>query len=268
MLSRIDTTHDLVEIDPAEVSVSRISVGELFSLVKDISKATTRPAPGRKFAFAVWHKNQLIGVMGFSSPVINLGVRDEHLKFPKDPSEKGSVLRNYVDMSTCVGLQPLSWYWNIGKLIAMLGVSSAVSAYYQHQYGDNLVGVTTTSLNGRGSQYNRVYKFLGYTKGYGHEHVSEDEYQRMLQWMRDNDVEIPSSSFGSGSNPRMRRIAAYNKANGIKSNMKHGKKRGVYYHPCENKSVENIVYYWYNRWGKPRYERTKYEEPPYRSGLD
>jgi len=36
----------------------------------------------------------------------------------------------------------------------------------------------------------------------------------------------------------------------------------------ENKSVENIVYYWYNRWGKPRYERTKYEEPPYRSGLD
>ena len=268
MLSHIDTTHDLVEIEPAEVSVSRISVGELFSMIKDISKATTRPAPGRKFAFAVWHKTQLIGVMGFSSPVINLGVRDEHLKFPKDPSEKGSALRNYVDMSTCVGLQPLSWYWNIGKLIAMLGVSSSVSAYYQHQYGDDLVGVTTTSLNGRGSQYNRVYKFLGYTKGYGHEHVSEDDYQRMLQWMRDNDVEIPSSSFGSGSNPRMRRIAAYNKANGIKSNMKHGKKRGVYYHPCEYKSVEHIVHQWYNRWGKPRYERTKHEEPPYRSGLD
>ena len=268
MISVIRKTHDLVEIEPAEVSVSRISVGELFSLIKDLSKATTRPAPGRKFAFAVWHKTQLIGVMGFSSPVINLGVRDEHLNFPKDPSEKGGVLRNYVDMSTCVGIQPLAWHWNIGKLIAMLGVSSAVSAYYQHQYSDNLVGVTTTSLNGRGSQYNRVYKFLGYTKGYGHEHVSDEQYQDMLQWMRDNDVEIPSSRFGAGSNPRMRRIAAYNKARGIKSSMKHGKRRGVYYMACSGESVESITERWYNRWGKPRYERTKDQKPPYNTGLD
>jgi hypothetical protein len=100
LITQINYTHPLVEINPAEISMSRISVGELFSMLKHLSKATTRPAPGRKFAFAVWHKDELIGVMGFSSPVINLGVRDEHLKFPKDPSEKGSVLRNYVDMST------------------------------------------------------------------------------------------------------------------------------------------------------------------------
>jgi len=268
VISPITTTHNLVQIDPTEISVSRISVGQLFSMIKDLSKAKTRPAPGRKFCFAIWHKDLLIGVMGFSSPVINLGVRDEHLNMPKNPSEKGKVLRSYVDMSTCVGLQPLSWHWNIGKLIAMLGVSSAVSSYYQHQYRDDLVGVTTTSLSGRGSQYNRLYKFLGYTKGYGHEHVSDEEYQRMMQWMRDNDIEIPSCNFGAGSNPRMRRIAAYNKANGIKSPMKHGKKRGVYYMACSNESVESICERWYNRWGKSRYERTKDQTPPYLNGTD
>jgi len=268
LITQINYTHPLVEIDPAEISMSRISVGELFSMLKHLSKATTRPAPGRKFAFAVWHKDELIGVMGFSSPVINLSVRDNYLNFPSDPSERGFALKQYVDLSTCVGVQPISWYWNIGKLIAMLAVSSPVSAYYQYQYADSLVGVTTTSLNGRGSQYNRIYKFLGYTKGYGHEHVSDEEYQNMLQWMRDNNIEIPSSSFGSGSNPRMRRIAAYNKARGIKTNLKHGKQRGVYYSPCEGKSVEHVVDAWYNRWGKPRYERTLNQEPPYNTGLE
>ena len=113
MLSRIDTTHDLVEIEPAEVSVSRISVGELFSLVKDISKATTRPAPGRKFAFAVWHKNQLIGVMGFSSPVINLGVRDEHLSFQRI-HQKRAV--SCVTMLTCQHAWDCSLSLGIGTL--------------------------------------------------------------------------------------------------------------------------------------------------------
>lgn len=268
MISSISYTHELVDINPSLIEISRISTGELFSIVKNISKATTRPAPGRTFGFAVWHDTSLLGVMGFSSPVINLGVRDEYLEFSKNPSQKGYTLKKYMDMSTCVGLQPISWHWNIGKLIAMLATSSQVSMYYKHQYGDELRGITTTSLNGRGSQYNRVYKFLGYTKGYGHEHISEEKYQEMLQWMKDNDIEIPSCAFGAGSNPRMRRIAAYNKAKGIKASMKHGKKRGVYFSPCSNKSVDELAENWYNRWGKPRYERTKDKTAPYSSGLE
>jgi hypothetical protein len=268
VVNNISYTHGLIELDPHLIDISKISTGDLFGIVKHVSKATTRPAPGRTFGFAVWHDDSLLGVMGFSSPVINLGVRDQYLEFPKDPSEKGYVLKQYLDMSTCVGLQPISWHWNVGKLISMLATSSKVSSFYKHQYKDDLKGITTTSLNGRGAQYNRVYKFLGYTKGYGHEHISEEEYKKMIQWMRENDVEIPSCAFGAGSNPRMRRIAAYNKANGIKNSMMHGKKRGVYYSPSTDKSVDEIVQLWYNRWGKPRYERTKDKQAPYANGLE
>ena len=268
MVNQITYTQDVLEIDPNQITISKIPVSDLYDILKHTSKATTRPAPGRKFGYAVWHDEALIGVMGISSPVINLGVRDDYLNFPKDPSEKGTVLRNYVDLSTCVGLQPISWYWNIGKLIAMLATSRTVSEQYRNHYGDELKGIVTTSINGKGVQYNRVYKFLGYTKGYGHEHISDKQYHEMLDWMRNNNVEIPSSRFGAGSNPRMRRIAAYNKAKGIKSSMNHGKKRGVYYSPCTNEPIEKIVKKWYDRWGKPRYERVKENKPPYKNGLE
>ena len=226
MVSQITYTQDVLEIDPNEITISKIPISDLYKILKHTSKATTRPAPGRKFGYAVWHDTSLIGFMGISSPVINLSVRDNYLNFPKDPSEKGSVLRNYVDLSTCVGLQPISWYWNIGKLLAMLATSKTISDQYKNHYKDELKGIITTCINGRGTQYNRVYKFLGYTKGYGHEHISDEEYSNMIDWMKANNVDVPSCRFGAGSNARMRRIAAYNKAKGIKASMNHGKKRG------------------------------------------
>ena len=268
MVSQITYTQDVLEIDPNEITISKIPISDLYKILKHISKATTRPAPGRKFGYAVWHDTSLIGLMGISSPVINLSVRDNYLNFPKDPSEKGSILRNYVDLSTCVGLQPISWYWNIGKLLAMLATSKTISDQYKNHYKDELKGIITTCINGRGTQYNRVYKFLGYTKGYGHEHISDEEYSKMIDWMKANNVDVPSCRFGAGSNARMRRIAAYNKAKGIKASMNHGKKRGVYYSPCTNESVEKIVKKWYDRWGKPRYERVKDKLPPYKNGLE
>ena len=45
-------------------------------------------------------------------------------------------------------------------------------------------------------------------------------------------------------------------------------KRGVYFSPCSNKSVDELAENWYNRWGKPRYERTKDKTAPYSSGLE
>jgi len=268
MISPINFTHDLIELNPAKISMSLIPMGEVVKIQKQISKAIWRPAPGRKFAFIVWHDSNVIGLMAFSSPVINLGVRDEYLNLPKDMSDKGKELRHYVDMSGCIGLQPLAWYWNLGKLVASLAASQSVTEQYRARYGDELKGIVTTSLYGRGTQYNRVYRFLGYTKGYGHEHISDEEYKRMLEWMKQNDVPIPSCRFGAGSNPRMRRIAAHNKARGITGGLKHGKKRGVYYSPCTGKSVEEVIDIWYNRWGRPRYERVKDKEPPYVTGLE
>lgn len=260
-----DVTHELVSIDPARVSLDRISQRAMVDMQARASKAIWRPAPGRKNSYAVRHDGRVIGLMFLASPVINLGARDEFLKLPKE--RKGFALRRVADMSVCVGLQPLAWHWNLGKLVAILASSDEIAAEHEARYGDPLEWITTTSLYGRGAQYNRVYKFLGYTKGYGHAHISDDEYHRMLDHMRAEGIAVPSSSFGAGSNPRMRRIAAYYRATGQKVNLLHGQKRGVYITPAAQGTVAELAAAWHARWGLPRYERTKSQQPPYADGL-
>jgi len=253
--------------DHRSIRIEPIDVGRAIRYQAMMSKAIWRPAPGRKLAFLVHANIGIIGQVFLASPVINLGVRDAYLDLPKDAKARGAALRSYCDLSVCVSAQPFGWHWNGGKLMALL--ATTLGDYWLERYGDELLGVCTTSLWGRGSQYNRVYKFLGYTKGYGHQHITDAEYQQMLEWMRANNVPIPSCKFGEGSNPRMRRIAAYRKASGDKAvTLVHGQKRGVYYHAAVDPSRRGeVIERWHERWGAPRYERTKHQEPPYSDGL-
>lgn len=258
---------DPQSIDPTRIQVVQVDTSKMVEYQKKMSKATWRPSPGRKLAFLVFHDYDLLGLIFLASPVINMGERDKALNLSKDSKIKGKELRHIADISVCVASQPFGWRWNGGKLIAML--ATTLGDFWKQRYNDELKYLVTTSLWGKGTQYNRIYKFIGYTKGYGHEHISDEEYQGMLKWMRDNDVEIPSCSWEDGSNPRMRRISAYRKASGNKKvALKHDKIRGIYIHeavPSEKR--QEVINEWYKRWGYPRYERKRNETPPYTDGL-
>ena len=267
-LFEIETANiNITQLDTKKIRVEQFTSGEIQKIQPKISKAIWRPAPGRKLGFLVFYGNDLLGAAFLASPVINLGARDSALNLPKNSSDKGKELRHYADLSVCVATQPFGWYWNGGKLIAL--IATTLGDFWFERYGDELKGIVTTSLWGKGSQYNRVYKFLGYTKGYGHEHITDEEYKKMMTWLKENDYAVPSSSFGAGSNPRMRRIMAYKKASGIKTiNLVHGNKRGVYYHVANKpEDRQKVIDFWYERWGKPRFDRTKDLQPPYLSGL-
>lgn len=261
-------TQPLIEIIPDKITIEQESISTLTCLQAQTSKAIWRPAPGRKMGFVVLYAEQLLlGIVFLASPVITLGVRDQYLKLSSNPSERGKQLRNYMDMSVCVGLQPNAWHWNIGKLCALL--ATTLTDEVQNKYGDQFLGVITTSLFGRSSQYNRIYKFLGYTKGFGHEHISDERYRGMLNWLIENGYEVPSCKFGAGANPRMRRIQSYIKYSGEKINLEHGNKRGVYYHQAiPTNERQDTVKQWFTRWGLPRYVSTRDKEPPYRSGKE
>jgi len=258
----------LFEIDPHKISVEQIDVGTFTKYQKLMSKAIWRPAPGRKLAFLVTHEQNLLGILFLASPVIRLSVRDEFLGIDKE-KHKGTTLRSYMDISQCVGAQPISWHWNVGKLLAMIAYT--LTDFVEKRYPDDkLIGLVTSGLNGKASQYNRIYKFLGYTKGYGHEHITDEQYTDMLDWMAEHNVNIPSCRMDNGSNFRMRRIAAYRKASGDKSiTLVHGKKRGVYYHDAVDSSLrQSVIDEWYSRWGLPRYLAKHSEVPPYTSGVE
>jgi hypothetical protein len=254
-------------LDPSKIRVVQIDAGKMIKFQKNMSKAIWRPAPGRKLAFMVMHETSLLGLIFLASPVINMTDRDNALGLSKDKKLKGKQLRNIADVSVCVPSQPFGWRWNGGKLMAM--IATTLGDYWEDRYGDKLEHVVTTSLWGKGSQYNRVYKFVGYTKGNGHEHIPDEEYKKMLEWMRNNNVEIPSCRFGAGPNPKMRRIAAYRKASGDKTvHLKHNKIRGIYVHPAIDPADRlQVIENWYQRWGKPRFDKKKNDIPPYTNGL-
>jgi hypothetical protein len=258
----------LFEIDPAKIWVEQVDSGKLAFYQKQMSKAVWRPAPGRKLGFLVKHGETLIGLIFLASPVINLTERDKRLNMPKDPKQKGKALRSVMDISVCVSAQPIGWHYNLGKLCAM--IAPTLGDFFTTRYNEDLQHLVTTSLWGRGTQYNRVFEFLGYTKGHGHEHITDDKYHAMMQWLRDNGHEVPSCKFGAGSNPRMRRISAYRKASGDKTvTLVHGNKRGIYYHPALSPDQrKDVILKWHSRWGKPRYLKTKDLAPPYSNGLE
>jgi hypothetical protein len=257
-----------IKINPYEIRVEQVSAGQIEKMQPLMSKANWRPAPGRKLGFQIMFKNHLLGIAFLASPVINLGPRDIYLNLPKNKSEKGKELRHFADLSVCVPAQPFGWHWNGGKLIAML--STTFGDFWTDRYGDELKGICTTSLWGKSTQYNRIFKLIGYTQGFGHEHITDERYEFMMNWLKENGHEIPSSKFGAGSNPRMRRIAAYKKASGDKTfTMKHGNKRGIYYHPSVNPDLRmKIILNWHDRWGLPRFNRTQNQIPPYNNGLE
>jgi hypothetical protein len=237
-----------------------------------MSKARWRAAPGRKLSFLVTHGDQLLGLICLVSPMLNITCLNDYLGLADTTkAERGFAFREHMMMSVCVGAQPISWYWNVGKLCAL--IAPTLGDCIEQRYSDDeFKGVITTSLNGRGSQYNRIYEWVGLTEGYGHEHIDDARYQAMLAEMQAEGVDIPSCKFGSGSNARMRRIQAYAKAfperAGDVARMKHGIRRGVYYHDAVDPATrQDVIQHWYDRWGRPRYERKKDETAPYQSGL-
>jgi hypothetical protein len=252
-------------INPNKIEVFQVPINVLAKYQKQMSRAPWKPCPARKLGFLVTHEDVLLGIIALTSPVIRLTARDNFL-FPCAPFsfDYGRALRSYMDLSVCVAAQPIGWHWNIGKLLAMIAptLKTEVESVYP---SDEFKGVITTGFWGKSSQYNRIYKFLGYTEGHGHEHISEADYRDMVRVLKACHT-LPSCKWDAGSNPKMRRIAAYKKLTGDRfTTLFHGHRRGVYY--SSTVSVPPIQT-WYERWGLPRYERTKNIRAPYQNGTE
>jgi len=108
-----------------------------------------------------------LGIMSLSSDAYNFEVRDKYIGWNNE--NKKENLKNIMNMSTCVSLQPFGFNFNGGKLLASLAFSKEVLNYFKEKYDyDDLLGITTTSLYGKSIQYDRLnnLKYLGNTKGH------------------------------------------------------------------------------------------------------
>lgn len=250
-------------LDPEAITLREIPSSTMVHMQRSLSRAVWKPR-FRNLSFVLEHDDVIIALLCLSSPVLNrMPPRDDYLGLPTDDTARGKALREYAELSVCVGVQPLAWYWNIGKLAAL--VATTLGDFWERSYGDPMLGVTTTSLWGKGAQYNRIYKHLGYTKGNGTVHVPDYVFAAMRARLT-ADGKLPD--FGpSNTNVRPKLISAYSRHYGSKIRSFHGDQRAIYYHPAIDPSERReVIAGWFDRWGLPRYERVKDQEPPYADG--
>ena len=102
------TSPDRIDFDPSKVKVTQVDMGTMAKMQRQVQKNQWRPSTGRKIGFFVHHEHILLGIIVLAGPVINLTVRDEYLGLNDRPEgvKKGTLLREYADMSVCAATQP------------------------------------------------------------------------------------------------------------------------------------------------------------------
>jgi len=134
-----------------------------------------------------------LGTICLSSDFLDLTPRDKYIGWERGPKTQGRMINYTAVGSTIVPLQPLGYNYVGGKLLALLCLSDEVQAQWKNQYGDVLVGVTTTSLYGKNklgglSQYDRLthWKKMGYSAGSVAYEVTKPTVRLMHKWLAKN----------------------------------------------------------------------------------
>lgn len=134
-----------------------------------------------------------LGVICISSDFLDLTPRDQFIGWPKDIKTTGNMINHTAIGSTIVPLQPLGFNYMGGKLLALLCLSDTVQEDWKRQYGDILVGVTTTSLYGNTksnglSQYDGLehWQKMGFSSGSVAFDPNRDLLNRIYDWVKEN----------------------------------------------------------------------------------
>jgi hypothetical protein len=202
--------------------------------------------------------DKYIGIMCLSSDVYNLGERDAYIKKTANGITNKEYLKNIMNLSCCVPLQPFGFNTTGGKLLASLAFSKEIFDYYFLKYKEPLLAIITTSINGKSIQYDRLrcLKLIGYTKGYGSVNIPDNLYKVCQEYNNIWKV-VPKSN----------RIDRFNFLKNLLSHLglsqnilQHNNKRGIYfgylfsskltqtYDINELKNANDIFLSWKTRW--------------------
>jgi hypothetical protein len=280
------------ELNPAKIqpSLKLVEAGtiweELFKVTRHTWSIPYTKGYGRRIRFVVYdeYHEAVIGILGFQSPPADLACRDVLFKYPKE--KKMELINRTMDVYTIGAIPP---YSNIlgGKLVAGLVCSEDVRRAYWKLYAGKrtimedssieqpLVAVTTTSVFGRSSIYNRLkYKNrllaepIGYTKGFGTIHL-EQLYQDVKRLLISELGDCTTGGYGNGPKIRWQNFARALSILGLPSTyFEHGMQREVFLFRFVDDlgkgmsggefgapfilSVSEYAEHWKERWAIPR----------------
>ena len=196
---------------------------------------------GRNLNFIVRDKatKKYLGVICISSDFLDLTPRDSYIGWDRERKTKKMINHTAIG-STIVPLQPLGYNYTGGKLLALLCLSDKVQETWKKEYGDTMVGVTTTSLYGSFSQYQNLkyWKKRGHSAGSVSYEATKPTIQMLRKWIMENHTrkyfEWYSATKPTGQ-PYKRdhrnrsHTFAYSKLNIPKELTKSDHSRGIYF---------------------------------------
>ncbi len=212
-----------------------------------VSSAVYNPTPGRWIKFLVVDDSQsnkpVLGIGAISGDFPALERRDEFIGWSKEQREKkrseGGKLSHIAVASTIVPTRIFGPNFNGGKLIAALTTSQPIRDEWKSCYKDTLVGMTTTSLFGVPSIYDRIqeWKRLGLTTGRVPIQPKLEIYRRWLEFLKDSRkyefkqmMKQDDDVSGPVTNYKTKVLTMIYKAAGLNlGDFMHRHERGIYF---------------------------------------
>jgi hypothetical protein len=235
--------------------------------------------------------NKFLGILEIGCDIYNCIARDDYigwnLKNKKELVKINDIdyknrLSFIVNITCCIGLQPMSYNLNIGKLLVMTIFSKEVLEYFNKKRGHYYAGVSTFGIYGKSVQYDRLkeIKYIGETKGNGTCDVPIFIYENIKNFIKKyypNEY-VKRSNMGS-SKMRILQFGLNLLGLNEKDILFHGKKRGIYFGYTSNESKDffngivnkfelsntikpfnEIVIFWKNRWANQRYKNLLFNQ--------
>ncbi len=242
--------NESMELNPENIIPELINVDSKHPLWKEwraiadnVASFEFRRSAGRNCYFLVKNKydGKNLGALCVGADFISLGARDEHIEW--NIGQRKLLNRHIANIALCVPTRNFGYKLSGGKLLTLLAASDIVADVWKNKYGDDLVGLTVTSLYGKSVQYNRLkhFKYLGKTKGQGTCQIPDDVYRACRELVEENEGKILGGRFTKGKNSRINIVRKACKYLGIDAKIltTHGRQRGIYW--CDRGNTSDFL---------------------------
>jgi hypothetical protein len=252
-----ETNDSYLDLQPELIYTKDEELSETWNCIRTFTstmKNNSNIGRGMNYIVVDRKTNKYLGVICISSDFLDLTPRDKYIGWEREKKTQGRMINYTAIGSTIVPLQPLGYNLVGGKLLALLCLSDEVQYQWKKQYGDVLVGVTTTSLYGKNkmgglSQYDNLkhWKKMGFSSGSVSYETTKPTVNALRDWLKKNHTRRYFEWY-QAKNPRGQPHKrdhknrsynfAYSKLNIPKELIRSEHQRGIYFSPLYDNTNE------------------------------
>lgn len=252
-----ESVDDYLKLEPVLIYTKEAELSETWNGIRTFTSTMKNNSNiGRNLNYIVQDNRtgKYLGVMCISSDFLDLTPRDKYIGWEREKKTQGRMINYTAIGSTIVPLQPLGYNYVGGKLLALMCLTDKVQQDWKEQYGDVLVGVTTTSLYGKNkagglSQYDNLkhWKKMGFSSGSVSYETTRPTVNIIRDWLKKNHTrkyfewyvaKKPSGQPYKRDHKNRSYTFTYSKLGIPKELIRSEHQRGIYFAPLYNNTNE------------------------------